>query len=53
MIRREYKNLKLFLVVAISLLATEQGKNNLAWFASQVTEKDCSANWILIECQKR
>lgn len=53
MIRREYKNLKLFLVVVISLLATWQGKNNLAWFASQVTEKDCFANWMLIECQKR
>jgi hypothetical protein len=51
MINRDYKALKLFLVIIISLVATWQGKNNLAWFVSQVSKKDCSISWLLIKCQ--
>jgi hypothetical protein len=53
MINREYKTLKFFLVLTISLLATWQGKNNFAWFASKISNQDCSANWLFIQCQKR
>jgi hypothetical protein len=51
MIRREYKELKLFLAIAIAIAATWQGKNNLAFFVSQSSGQQCAASWLLPKCQ--
>ena len=51
MIRREYKSLKLFVIILVALLSTWQGKRNLAWFASQVSNQDCSVSLLLIKCK--
>ena len=51
MIRREYKSLKLFVVIVLALVSVWQGKRNLAWFIGQISSQDCSANWLLIECE--
>jgi hypothetical protein len=51
MIRREYKSLKLFVVIVIAILSTWQGKRNLTWFLSQVSGQECSATWLLIQCK--
>ena len=51
MIHREYKSLKLFIVIMIALLSVWQGKRNLSGFVGQVSAQDCSANWFLVECE--
>ncbi len=51
MIRREYKSLKLFVVIIITLFSTWQGKRNFSWLFSKVSGQNCSATWFLIECE--
>lgn len=52
MIPREYRTTKLILVFIVAVVVVWKGKNNLAWFASEVYGRKCTTTLLLIECER-
>lgn len=52
MIRKDHKKLQFFFVALIAVLATWQGKKNLAGVVNIMTDSQCEASMLLIKCQK-